>query len=75
MSSANYIMKILTLGESDVGKTSIVLRYSDNKFHEKKLSTIGIDYKTKYVKLANGKKAKLLIWETAGQEKFINIIY
>ena len=73
MSSANYIMKILTLGESDVGKTSIVLRYSDNKFHEKKLSTIGIDFKTKIIKRGN-EKIKISIYDTAGQEKFRNIV-
>ena len=57
------------------GKTCIINRFVGGIFDEYQLSTIGIDYKTKYVKLANGKKAKLLIWETAGQEKFINIIY
>ena len=49
--SAKYIIKILTLGDTSVGKSSIVLRFSDNKFDDKIFSTIGIDFKTKYIKL------------------------
>ena len=46
--SEKYIIKILTLGESTVGKTSIVLRYADDKFLDNNaLATIGIDFKIK----------------------------
>ena len=71
--SEKYIMKILTLGDVSVGKSSIVLRYSDNKFNETWLSTIGVDSKRKIVKI-KGEKVKVSIWDTAGQEKFQNIV-
>ena len=70
--SSKYIIKILTLGDTSVGKSSIVLRFSDDKFDDKIFSTIGIDFKTKYIKLDKF-SVKVLIWDTAGQEKFQNI--
>lgn len=70
--TAKYIIKILTLGDTMVGKSSIVLRFSDDKFDDNIFSTIGIDFKTKYIKYKNS-SVKVLIWDTAGQEKFKNI--
>lgn len=71
--SANYIIKILTLGETEVGKTSIVLRYSDDKFQDSKIATIGIDFKIKIIKKGK-EKIKVSIYDTAGQERFQNIV-
>ena len=71
--SADYIIKLLTLGETEVGKTSIVLRYSDDKFHDNKIATIGIDFKIKIIKKGN-EKIKVSIYDTAGQERFKNIV-
>jgi small GTP-binding protein len=68
----DYTFKILTIGESGVGKTCILLRYTDNKFSKHHLTTIGIDFKTKQVNYFD-KKIKLYIWDTAGQERFRNI--
>ena len=45
--SEKYIIKILTLGDTMVGKSSIVLRFSDDRFDDKQFSTIGIDFKKK----------------------------
>ena len=70
--TAKYIIKILTLGDTMVGKSSIVLRFSEDKFNESKFPTIGIDFKTKYIKVRDA-SVKVLIWDTAGQEKFRNI--
>ena len=70
--TAKYIIKILTLGDTMVGKSSIVLRFSDDKFDENVFATIGIDFKTKYIKVRDA-SVKVLIWDTAGQEKFRNI--
>ena len=71
--SADYIIKLLTLGETEVGKTSIVLRYSDDKFHDNKIATIGIDFKIKIIKKGN-ERIKVSIYDTAGQERFKNIV-
>ena len=72
--SEKYIIKALTSGESTVGKTSIVLRYSDDKFLDNNaLSTIGIDFKIKKIK-KGGESIKVSIYDTAGQERFQNII-
>jgi small GTP-binding protein len=70
--SAKYVIKILTLGDTTVGKSSIVLRFSDNKFDDNIFATIGIDFKTKFIKVGEA-TVKVLIWDTAGQEKFQNI--
>jgi len=71
--STNYIIKILTLGATQVGKTSIVLRYSENKFNYNKIATIGIDFKIKIIKKGN-ERIKVSIYDTAGQERFQNIV-
>ena len=70
--AAKYIIKILTLGDTMVGKSSIVLRFSEDKFDDNQFATIGIDFKTKYIKIGDS-SVKVLIWDTAGQEKFQNI--
>ena len=71
--STNYIIKILTLGATQVGKTSIVLRYSEDKFNYNKIATIGIDFKIKIIKKGN-ERIKVSIYDTAGQERFQNIV-
>ena len=71
--SAKYILKLLTLGESQVGKSSILFRYSDNKFLLTKAATIGIDMKSKIIK-SGTEKIKVSIYDTAGQERFRSII-
>ncbi len=62
--------KIITLGDSRVGKTSLIVQFIDNKFTVNYLSTIGFDLKTKVIKLSNGIDMKLTIHDTAGQERF-----
>ena len=71
-SEPSVTFKILTIGESGVGKTSILRRFVDNKFLKTHLATIGIDFKTKNLNI-NGQEIKLKIWDTAGQERFRNI--
>ena len=51
--SEKYIVRILTLGYTDVGKTSILLRFTKDEFHDKYVSTIGIDFKSKPLKIGN----------------------
>lgn len=70
--SSDIILKVLTLGESTVGKTSIILKYTDNIFNSDQVATIGIDFKNKRFTF-KGKETKLLLWDTAGQERFKNL--
>ena len=68
--SPDFNFKIVTIGQSSVGKTSIILRYTENTFNKNTLlTTLGVDYKTKEIKIEN-RKVSLSIWDTAGQEKF-----
>lgn len=62
-------IKLLTIGNSGVGKTCLLLRYANDSFSPTFITTIGIDFKVKMVDVA-GKKVKLQIWDTAGQERF-----
>ena len=62
-------LKLLILGDSNVGKTSLLLTYADNYFPDSHVATIGIDYKIKEVEI-DGLKLKLQIWDTSGQERF-----
>ena len=64
--------KILTLGESSVGKTCILRRYVEGQFFKNQISTIGIDFKSKNLKI-NNHEIRLNIWDTAGEERFRNI--
>ena len=64
--------KILILGDSNVGKTSLLLKFTDNIFKETHITTIGVEYKEKEITLDNI-KYKLNIWDTAGQERFKSI--
>ncbi|KAG5445653.1 Ras- protein Rab-26 [Clonorchis sinensis] len=62
--------KVLLVGDSCVGKTSLLIRFKDRIFLKGTyISTVGIDYKAKVVN-ANGIPVRLKIWDTAGQEKF-----
>jgi len=61
--------KIVLLGEGCVGKTSLVLRYVEDKFHDKHFSTIQASFLTKKINL-EGRRVTLAIWDTAGQERF-----
>eukprot|EP00448_Togula_jolla_P002947 CAMPEP_0170620232 /NCGR_PEP_ID=MMETSP0224-20130122/27947_1 /TAXON_ID=285029 /ORGANISM="Togula jolla, Strain CCCM 725" /LENGTH=204 /DNA_ID=CAMNT_0010946389 /DNA_START=25 /DNA_END=639 /DNA_ORIENTATION=+ len=65
----DHLFKLLIIGDSGVGKSSILLRFCDDEFNEKQASTIGVDFKTKFMQV-RGKKLKLALWDTAGQERF-----
>ncbi|XP_029916054.1 ras-related protein Rab-27B-like [Myripristis murdjan] len=75
----DYLIKLLALGDSGVGKTTFLYRYTDNKFNRKFTSTVGIDFREKRVMYtgtdADGTTEKnfrvhLQLWDTAGQERF-----
>ena len=65
-------INIMTLGNTEVGKSCFILRYTDNIFQEVYLSTIGIDFKTK-TETVNNKQYKIYLYDTTGQEKYKSI--
>ena len=69
----DFIFKVLLLGNSDVGKSSLILRYVDQVWSDTFVPTIGVDFKVKTLELEN-KQIKMQIWDTAGQERFRNVI-
>ena len=68
-----YLFKILLIGNSNVGKSSLFLRFVDEIWKENFVPTIGVDFKIKSIKIDN-KIIKLQIWDTAGQERFKSIL-
>ncbi|GAA5915306.1 uncharacterized protein JCM6883_002392 [Sporobolomyces salmoneus] len=64
-------LKLLVIGASSVGKSSLLLRFTDETFlsPEETSATIGVDFKVKVVERKN-RRWKLSIWDTAGQERF-----
>ena len=69
MKQYDELVKFVFIGDSSVGKTSMLLRFSENRFPEDHMPTIGIDFKIK-IMLINDKKVKMQLWDTAGQERF-----
>ncbi|KAM7134809.1 ras-related protein Rab-8A isoform 1-T1 [Macrochelys suwanniensis] len=68
----DYLFKLLLIGDSGVGKTCALFRFSEDAFNATFISTIGIDFKIRTIEL-DGKRIKLQIWDTAGQERFRTI--
>ncbi|XWS59775.1 hypothetical protein CRYUN_Cryun08bG0150400 [Craigia yunnanensis] len=68
----DYLIKLLLIGDSGVGKSCLLLRFSDGSFTTSFITTIGIDFKIRTIEL-DGKRIKLQIWDTAGQERFRTI--
>ena len=69
----DYLFKYLIIGNSGVGKSCLLIRFTDDKFEEGYVTTIGVDFKIKTLEI-EGKSVKLQIWDTAGQERFRNIV-
>ena len=67
--TVDALIKVKMIGDSGVGKTSIITRYIDGKFSENMQATIGIDYKNTFIDI-QGKHVKMVLWDTAGQERF-----
>lgn len=65
----DYVFKILLIGNSNVGKSSILIRFSDGVYDHSSISTVGVDLKYKTVNIDN-KLIKLHIWDTAGQSMY-----
>ena len=61
------------VGNSAVGKSSVLLRFADDDFNQNYMSTIGVDFRFKSINI-NQKIVKMQIWDTAGQERFRTIV-
>jgi small GTP-binding protein len=70
MPAHNY--KFIMIGESSVGKTCMILRYTNNTFTETFLTTVGVDFKAVKTEV-DGQVVQLQVWDTAGQEQFRTI--
>jgi Ras-related protein Rab-1A len=68
----DYLFKLVLIGDSGVGKSCLLLRFADDAFTESYISTIGVDFRFRTVKI-DKKTVKLQIWDTAGQERFRTI--
>ena len=69
----DFIFKVLLLGNSDVGKSSMLLRFVDSVWNDAFTPTIGVDFKVKTLDI-NNKRVKMQIWDTAGQERFRTVV-
>jgi Ras-related protein Rab-1A len=68
----DYLLKCLIIGDSGTGKSSLMLRFTDDVFNTSYISTIGVDFKIKTIKYKD-KNFKFQIWDTAGQDRFRTI--
>ena len=69
----DYVVRILVLGDTGVGKSSLMVRFSDDKFEQGGLvTTAGVDFRTRYI-TCEGRRVKLQLWDTAGQQRFHKI--
>ena len=66
--------KVVFLGESSVGKTSLITRFLYDSFDSIHRATIGIDFMTKMVCRDDEKTVRFQLWDTAGQERFRSLI-
>eukprot|EP00796_Vickermania_ingenoplastis_P009532 gene9533-6690_t len=69
MEDTNLSFKIVIIGDSGVGKSNLMSRYTTNEFSQDTQATIGVEFMTKSIRLED-REAKIQIWDTAGQERF-----
>ena len=65
----DFLLKVVIIGDSGVGKTNLLSRFSSNMFEENTRNTIGVDFSTHDIQI-NNKTVKVQFWDTAGQEKY-----
>lgn len=72
MSDYDHLIKLLMLGDTAVGKSSLLMRFCEEKYEQNHVITIGVDFKMKTI-MRESKKLQLQVWDTAGQERFRTI--
>ncbi|KAJ4939028.1 hypothetical protein JOQ06_028491 [Pogonophryne albipinna] len=68
----DVLFRLLMLGDSGVGKTCMLRRFTESEFDPSHISTIGVDFKMKTLEL-DGMRVRVQIWDTAGQERYQTI--
>ena len=68
-----HLFKIIIVGAGKVGKTSLTIRFAEDRFRESYLPTLGVDFLTKNL-TADGKQIKLQLWDTGGQEFVMSLL-
>jgi len=66
----DYLFKVVLIGDSEVGKSNLLLRFTRDEFNLESRSTIGVEFASRSVTLEDNKIAKAQIWDTAGQERY-----
>ncbi|MFS8015736.1 Ras-related protein Rab11B [Helianthus anomalus] len=66
----DYLYKVVLIGDSGVGKSNLLSRFSKNEFSLDSKSTIGVEFATRSIEV-DGKIIKGQIWDTAGQERYL----
>ncbi|XP_061453804.1 ras-related protein Rab-39B-like isoform X2 [Rhineura floridana] len=69
----HYQFRIIMLGDSTVGKSSLLKRYSEGVFLESMNQTVGVDFYVHFVEIEPDLRIKLQFWDTAGQERFRSV--
>eukprot|EP00927_Polykrikos_kofoidii_P050691 TRINITY_DN44584_c0_g1_i1.p1 TRINITY_DN44584_c0_g1~~TRINITY_DN44584_c0_g1_i1.p1 ORF type:complete len:212 (-),score=37.50 TRINITY_DN44584_c0_g1_i1:64-699(-) len=65
----DYLFKVVLIGDTSVGKSNLLMRFTKDEFNLESKSTIGVEFATKSI-TTNGKVVKAQIWDTAGQERY-----
>lgn len=66
----DYQFRLILIGDSTVGKSSLLKYFTDGKFAELCDPTVGVDFFARLIEVKNGVRVKLQLWDTAGQERF-----
>jgi len=70
MAAFDHLFKLVLVGDSGVGKSGLLSRYTRNTFSPDEKSTIGVEFATRISNTEDAKKIKAQIWDTAGQERY-----
>jgi len=69
-SAYDHLFKVVLVGDSGVGKSNLLLRFTRNTFSPEEKSTIGVEFATRVLPMTDSKRVKAQIWDTAGQERY-----
>lgn len=69
----DYLFKVVLIGDSGVGKSNLLSRFTKNEFSQESKSTIGVEFATRSIQV-DDKVVKAQIWDTAGQERYSNVL-